>query len=940
MKLKEFLQEVSEHMPSKHIQTDLMNCLAWGNDAGFYQLMPRAVLHSSNETEIIAIIQAARKYRTPLTFRAAGTSLSGQAIGEGVLVVVGKHWEGYHIESDGVSIRLQPGIVGQRVNEILKPLGRKFPPDPASVKSAMVGGIILNNASGMSCGIHHNSYRMIRSARLILSDGTLLDTGNEASKRNFSLSHPDFIRSIETLRDRVRADKQLTERIRKKYSIKNVMGLNILPFIEFDDPFDIITRLIVGSEGCLAFLAEAHMQTIPDETHQASALLFFPNTRTASEMVVALKRSPVVAVEFLDRKALKSVENESQMLSDLKNLPEKASALLIKIEAKNEHQLAERTSEVNRIIQSFKTLYPPRFTTDEKEYGLYWTIRSGIFPAVGSMRPVGTTCLIEDVAFPMEVFADAVENLRAILDRNGYHDAVIYGHALEGNYHFILNQAFDTPESLAQYEAMMKEVAELVVGKYDGSLKAEHGTGRNMAPFVRYEWGDAAYEIMKEVKQLFDPAGIFNPGVIFNSDPQCHLKHLKPLPLTHPLIDKCIECGFCEVNCLSCGFTLSSRQRIVLQRRIKHLKQSGENNELVKQLEASFKYAGEQTCAGDGLCSTSCPVKINVGDYIHVLREENNQKHPGRYRIGAWTANHFSLLNRSLKTTLGLTYHTRALIGNKTVNRIGKGLHYASGKQIPLWTASLPNSAAGKPSQQPSEKQDKVVYFPSCLNQMMGASYNDPEAIPLMQKTLSFLNKAGYEVIFPEEMNKLCCGTIWESKGMPDIADQKTCELEQALLKASENGKYPILCDQSPCLLRMRHNIKNLALYEPVEFIDKFLLDRLDFFPTDEAITIHATCSTIKMGLKPTLIKIAKYCSNNVIVPEEVGCCGFAGDKGFFFPELNNYALRKLPQQIKEAKVKTGYSNSRTCEIGLNTNTGIPYVSIIYLVDKCSKAKG
>jgi D-lactate dehydrogenase len=931
-----FLEEIAQTIPSERIYTDAMRRLAWGTDAGFYRLIPQIVIHSENEDEIISIIKAAQRNKVPLTFRAAGTSLSGQAISDSVLVIAGKNWEKYTIGENAESIRLQPGIIGQRVNNILKPFGRKFPPDPASIKSAMVGGIVLNNASGMSCGIDENSYRMIKSARLILADGTLLDTGNEESKAAFRKNHPEFLHRISALNEWVRSDKQLTERIHRKYSIKNVTGLNILPFIEFDDPFDIITHLITGSEGTLAFLAEVDMLTTKDLAFKANAMVFFEDNRTASELVVALKKSPVAALEFFDRKALKSVEDDSPALP-LKSLPEKGSALLIKIEAESEHDLADKTTKVNNIVSGFKTLYPVRFTTDEKEYNAYWTMRSGIFPTVGGTRPIGTTCLIEDVAFHMDVFADAIEDLRDILDRNGYGEAVIYGHALEGNYHFILNQAFDTPEAIAQYEKMMNEVIDLVVDKYDGSLKAEHGTGRNMAPFVRREWGDAAFELMQDVKQLFDPNGILNPGVIFNTDPKCHLKHIKPLPEVHPIIDKCIECGFCEVNCLSWGFTLSSRQRIVVQREITRLKQTGENPELLKELASAFVFAGEETCAGDGLCATSCPVGIDVGEYVHVLREHHNDRHPRNKRIGNWTANNFSLLGGTLKTALGAANVARAVIGNNNVDKLGKALHRISGNKIPQWTATLPKPAPKIKSLVQPKSDLKVVYFPSCLNQMMGTSHNDPEQVPLTRKMLSFLNKAGYEVIFPEKMNKLCCGTIWESKGMPDIADYKSGELEKALLKATNNGKYPVLCDQSPCLLRMRHSLKGLDMYEPVEFIDKFLLNKLEFEQTDEPITIFSTCSTIKMGLTPSLIKIAKLCSRNVIVPEEVGCCGFAGDKGFFVPELNKYALRKLPVQMHKAGVKVGYSNSRTCEIGLNTNTGIPYISIVYLVDRCTK---
>lgn len=937
--MKEFLKEINKIIPSNKIYTDELRRLAWGTDAGFYRLIPKVVLHIENESEIVTIIKAAQKHNIPLTFRAAGTSLSGQAISDSVLVVAGKGWEKYEIATDKKSIKLQPGIIGQRVNDILKPFGRKFPPDPASIKSAMVGGIILNNASGMSCGTHENSYKTLMAARLIFTDGTLLDTADENSRKKFSDSHPEFIQKICKIRDRVKADAELCKLIEKKYRIKNVTGLSINPFIEFDDAFDIILHLIVGSEGTLAFLSEATMKTVPDLPCKASAMLYFSSMHTACEAVIQLKKSPVTAVELFDRLAIKSVENKPDAIPSLKQLPDNAAVLLIKTEAEDKNSLQENIVKVLQAVPKSSLLSEPFFATEVEEYEPYWTMRSGIFPTVGSTRPIGTTCLIEDVAFQIDDLPNATDDMRKILIKHGYNDAVIYGHALEGNFHFILNQSFDTAEEIARYEKLMNDVIAMVVDKYGGSLKAEHGTGRNMAPFVRKEWGEKAWNIMKEVKQLFDPQNILNPGVIFNDDQQCHLKNLKTLPQTHETIDKCIECGFCEVNCVSHSFTLSSRQRIVVQREITRLKQTRENPERLAELEQDFVYAGDASCAGDGLCATSCPVDINVGDYIHYYRQRRLENSTLAQKTAVWTADHFSTVSSGLRTTLLAANAARSVIGNKTMSVLAKGLRAASGNHIPLWTPSMPKAAPKIYLPNQTESELKVVYFPSCLNQTMSASPNDPDQTHIVKKMTEFLNKAGYEVIFPQKMNSLCCGTIWESKGFPDIADKKSEELEKALLKASKNGKYPVLCDQSPCLKRMRETMKSLNLFEPVEFIDRFLLDKLDFHPIDEPITIHATCSTIKMGLKPTLVKIAKLCSNNVLVPAEVGCCGFAGDKGFTLPELNAHGLRKLRPQTKAHHATQGFSNSRTCEIGLSTHSGIPYQSIVFLVDKCTTAK-
>ena len=989
---KRFLKEARGFIPQERIYTDELRRLAWGTDAGFYRLIPQIVIRSTHEQEVARLLKLARRYHLPVTFRAAGTSLSGQAISDSILIVAGKHWEGYAISPDHTSITLQPGLTGGRVNELLAPYGRKFAPDPASVKSAMVGGIVMNNASGMNCGTHANSDKTLLSARLILADGTLLDTGSAVSRASFSATHADFLRGICQLRDEVRSNARLAARIRYKYSIKNVTGLNLLPFLTYDDPFVIIAHLLVGSEGTLAFLSEVTMKTEPDYPCKASAMVYFKSIREACRSLCSRTPSTftplsggeearsglafltregysddhalriVKAAELLDYKSLSSV-NDPVYIRYIHEHPSAAStppssgvdstegealtALLLETQASTPEELAANIAAIESALTGFDTYTLVHFTDLPEEYSKYWAIRSGVFPSVGGTRRPGTTCLIEDVAFHIEHLPDATAQLQQLLARHGYDDACIYGHALEGNFHFIINQSFSTPAEVKRYEALMDDVKALVVDKYDGSLKAEHGTGRNMAPFVRYEWGDDAFRIMKAVKDLFDPEGLLNPGVIFNDDPHCHIKNFKPMAElcgrtsspseTLTRASRCIECGFCEVNCLSCGFTLSSRQRIVIQRELSRLRRSNDDPQRLASLEKQYTYLGNQTCAGDGLCSMSCPMGINTGDLTHLVRQNSLPPQSIGYKVGDYTARHFAGVKSALRPLLTLADCTHAVLGTQVMSLLTRGMHHALG--LPLWTPALPKAFkehAPRETVDPASVQ-AVVYFPSCINQTMGLPRKSPVEQPLVNKMLSLLHKAGYKVIFPKNMEKLCCGTIWESKGMLDIADRKSAELEAALWEASEHGRYPVLCDQSPCLHRMRQTITKMKLYEPAEFIYTYLRPRLTFTPTDRPVALHITCSMRRMGLADTLIALARLCSTRVFVPEEVGCCGFAGDRGFTYPELNAYALRKLRPQIEAATISIGYSNSRTCEIGLTTHAGIPYVSIVYLVEEATE---
>ncbi len=1006
--IKEFLSDLRQFMPSDRIYTDELRTLGWGTDASFYRQIPKVVLRSDGEAEISKIVQLCKKYQLPFTFRAAGTSLSGQSCTDSVLIVAGKHWEGYRLADDHERITLQPGIVGARVNQILKPYGRVFPPDPASIGSAMVGGIVVNNASGMNCGVHANSDRMMVSARMVLTDGTVLDTGDEESRAAFRRSHPEMIKKIEALRDRVRADEELASRIRKKYSIKNVTGLNLRPLVAYDDPFDIIAHSMVGSEGTLAFLSEVTMRTLKDYPYKASAMVYFLTMKESCEAVVAMKKLKagdedlamsaenlmVKSAEMLDYMSLSSVDDpvylQYQKDVDAGKIPgvepgdyHNLTAILTETKGITHEQLLEKVERIKECLGQFQLYIPAEFTEDPAIYGKYWAIRSGIFPSVGGTRPVGTSCLIEDVAFPIESLPEATVKLQRLIADHGYADACIYGHAFEGNYHFILNQSFADEHEVARYAEMMRDVAKLVVEEYDGSLKAEHGTGRNMAPFVKYEWGEKAYEVMKELKAIFDPDGLLNRGVIFNDDPDCFIKCLKPLPVLdfdydkvpdggHYLMDpslstaqetvrqvkranKCIECGFCEVNCMSCGLTLSSRMRIAVQREIRHLTSTGENPERLAKLKRQYKYYGDQTCATDGLCSTSCPMKINTGELTHLIRQMDMNESPTGYKIGEFAANHMAGIKSGLRVMLDVAHVAHVTLGSTLMTDICRGMNKMG---LPLWTTAMPKKkrqpkpsdltqmiiksieVRGEKEEVRGKKQtSKVVYFPSCINQTMGLSKESPVKQPLVDEICELMRKAGYEVIFPEGMERMCCGQIWESKGMLDIADRKSAELEAALWKASEEGKYPVLCAQSPCLHRMKKVMHKMHLYEPAEFIMKYLVEHLDFHPIDRHVALHLTCSTREMGVDKDMITLAKMCSTNVFLPEGVGCCGFAGDRGFTFPELNQYGLRKLRPQIEANHIEVGYSNSRTCEIGLESNTGIPYMSIVYLVNECTSAK-
>lgn len=931
-----FLQVVEQLIPENRRFSDQMSTLAFGTDASFYRLIPKLVIRVESEQEVVGLLKSAHENQVAVTFRAAGTSLSGQASTDSVLLVLGDNWNDKDIRRDGEQIRLQPGVIGAHANKWLLPYGKKIGPDPASIDTCKIGGILANNASGMCCGTAQNSYSTIAELRVLLADGTVLDTEDPASVEAFKQTHGQLLAELAELGQQTRANTELADKIRHKYRLKNTTGLSINALVDYDDPIDILKHIIVGSEGILGFISAVTYNTVPEHPFKASAFIVFPDIETCCKAVPILKQQPVSAVEMLDRRSLRSVENKPGLPEWVKTLSEGACALLIESRASGPGLLNEQLKQIMDSIKQFPTEQKIDFTQNPAEYGKLWAIRKGTFPAVGGVRKTGTTVIIEDVTFPVERLAEAANRLIELFDKHHYDEAILFGHALDGNLHFVFTQDFSTAEQVARYSAFMDDVTQLVAVEFGGALKAEHGTGRNMAPFVELEWGTEAWQLMWKIKRLFDPKNILNPDVILSENKELHLQNLKPLPAADELIDRCMECGFCEPVCPSKNLTLTPRQRIVMWRDIQARKRAGED---VKELMKRYEYYGMETCAATGLCAMRCPLEINTGELIKQLRA-NNATH---LKTANWIDNHFSTALKGARFTLCLAGKAQHLLGTPMMLNITQGLRKVTGNRIPRWSAAMPQ--AGQPLRfvpAETDQRPRVVYFTTCVSRMMGPAVRDAEQTQLVDKTKALLEKAGYQVILPEWINEMCCGQSFESKGYPAQAEAKQTEAIQALLKASRDGQDPIYMDNSSCSLRIIEAVKaqgiNLEVYDSVGFIHKFLMNRLDFHPIDEAIALHITCSTQHLGQSQAFIDIVRNCTTQeVVIPENIQCCAFAGDKGFTTPELNTHSLRSLKTAVQHCK--QGVSNSRGCEVGLSEQSGIDYRGVVYLVDRVTTVK-
>ena len=948
---QEFALNLLNILPQERIITDYSKRLAFGVDASFYRLIPEMVLKVDTETELIEVMKLANAANLAVTFRAAGTSLSGQAQSDSVLIMLTNNWRDHQIEDLGMKITLGPGVIGADANKYLLPYGRKLGPDPASINTCKIAGIAANNSSGMCCGVAQNSYHTLASIRVVLHDGTLLDTGDKASRERFNQTHSHITAGIAALANNTKSNQSLSELIKHKYRLKNTTGYAINALLDFDDPIDILAHLMIGSEGTLGFISSITYHTVVEHKYRASSLVLFPNIDITCQAVSALAAENVSAVELLDYRSLMSVRGMDGLPDFIEHATTGVAALLIETRAANQSLLVEQTTHITTVLSQFEQSNRIEFTDNAEQYSKLWAIRKQTFPAVGAMRETGTTVIIEDVAFPVAELAKGVSALQQLFNKYQYNEAIIFGHALDGNLHFVFTQDFASQAEIDRYAAFMNDVCQLVAVDFNGSLKAEHGTGRNMAPFIELEWGKQGYQLMQQIKALFDPNSVLNPGVIINDDNKVHLKSLKALPQADDIIDKCIECGFCEPVCPSLDLSFTPRQRITSYREIQRLRKSQDNPILLQQLEADFEYFGIDTCAATGLCAQQCPVGINTGDLVRQLRGERNRKHEN---LSIKLANNFKAIEKITGWGLATVGIAQKVLGNKTLSFLSKTMTKVTFNRLPLWFKNMPNKANYQPMASEHNKQSetkghtqsadntqrpKVVYFPSCAARTMGPAVASQQQGSLTEVTLRLLDKAGFEVISPDFSGQ-CCGMPFQSKGMFKQAEQKRQATANQLNQLSNHGQYPVLFDTSPCksmLMEGEGADSGLKIYEPVGFISDVLADYLTFNPSNESIMLHVTCSSRKMGLTEQMIALASRCSHDVHIPEHIYCCGFAGEKGFTLPELNASALASLAAQVP-SNCSQGYSNSRTCEIGLSEHSGIDYQSIVYLVDKVTVA--
>ena len=929
-----FAKEAKEICKDR-VYTDHLRRYAYGVDASCYSYLPKVVVKAEDEREVRRLIRLCQQCGTPFTFRAAGSSLSGQCSSEDVLIVCNDGFKKMEVIDDGKALKCECGVIGSDANDLLKPYNRKIGPDPATLATALVGGILNNNSSGMCCGTAQNSYKTIRSIRVVLLDGTVLDTSDKKSIEQFLREKPQMVEDILQLRKEILADEELTHLIHHKYKIKNTTGYGLNSLVDFEDIIDIINHLFIGSEGTLGFVSEIVYNTVEDVPHKGCGLMFFSTLNDASLAVVALAnmgREKVVAAEMMDYQSLKAVQTLDNVPDFVREVPEGTSAILFQTESYSKEIVDENLAFIKEQLKDIPTAIPSLYSQDPKEYDSWWAIRKGILPIVGGQRRKGTTVITEDVCFQIEDFTKGIEMLTELFHKYDFVDGgVIFGHALSGNVHFNITPDFSDPKDTKNFGDLVKEMSERVSG-FGGSLKAEHGTGRMVAPFVEMEWGKKAYEINRRIKAIFDPERILNPDVMITDDPDVYKKNLKAQCVIDDAFTICMECGFCEKHCPSRNLTLTPRQRIALLRETKRLENEG-NFTLASELRKGYEYFGVDTCAACSMCKGLCPLSIDTAQIALSMRRID----PPAPELAKKIYDNFSTTLQMCRAGVSLEGIAGSIITQKAISKITEGLHGVTGvtPYVPKTTPKA-NRYKLKNRIKPTNFE-KVVYFSTCANRAFKPNQGYDDDRSLQQVVESLCNKAHIDIIYPKHIENLCCGLSFEN--YDDVHERAVKDLHDALMKASQNGKYPIVIDHSACFNHAFKHMPDLEINDISEFLCKYVVPHLDIEKCDERVIVHKQCKIKSLNKSQYIEDLARLCTDHVFNIKSFACDGFAGQKGFFTPELNKSATKDLAGEIAEYGATLGVSSSSTCEIGLGENGGIPFVGVAFLLDRCSKAK-
>ncbi len=917
---------------------DSLHRTLYSTAACIYQVLPLGAVVPRHEGDVLAVLEYARRQQIPITARGGGSGLAGQTLGSGIILDFSKHFRRVtEIDPERRTVRVQPGVVHAQLNRILRRHGMHFAPDPSSSPFCTIGGMLANNAGGSHTIRHGATRENTLSLRVALADGSVIDTlplphpaagprGPGAQSRLVS----GLASIVERHRELIDRSAPRTRRNSSGYALREALNGSVD-----------LTQVIIGSEGTLGLILDATLRIVPVPAAKATALVLFDDLQRAGEAVVRILEVRPSAVELLDRTFVQVIREADPGVGA--SLPAGTEAILIvELDGDDPREVQTRmTALAERLTSAPPLATEVRRGMRPEDAARIWAVRKAASPILS--RREGTrrnTRFIEDAAVRPEQMAEFVGRLRTLLSKHGL-AAAIFGHAGDCNLHCnpMLNQK--DPRDLRLMETVAEEFVDMVIGM-GGSLSGEHGDGRLRTPFLRRAYGGLV-DVFGEVKALFDPDRLLNPGIIVHDGSYRLTDHLRYgdgyrlVATSTPIddaawqkeIEKCHGCGACRNYC---PVAVETGDEAASARAKANLLRAVITGRLDPGLVASAEFKGiMDLCVNCRLCHSECPTAIDIPGMAIMAKEIYV-----RARGKGVTDRLLTSPGPMLRLGTLLAPVANAALRLRAARGLMEALTGIAAKRRMQPFAAQPLEAR-LPSVDPEGR--KVAYFHGCFGGYQDVEEEGRAAVELLQHL-------GCSVAIPPQE---CCGIAAITYGHLDDVRSAAERNVATLLDCARRG-YEVLYSAPSCGLALVEDYPRLlgtpqseVLARHIRDIHEYVLDilqgdaalRARLRPVPLRITYHNPCHLQARGMGGEVVSLLRLVPGVEVVPiGEDHCCGIAGTFGM--KEKNFDLSMRIGKPLFESIEATGVgvvaTGCGTCKIQIEQGSGLPVVHPIRIV--------
>ena len=907
--------------------------------ACIYEIRPLGAVVPRHEADVLAVLDYARRNGLPVTARGGGSGLAGQTLGRGIILDLSKHFRRIG-EADGAAgtVRAQPGVVQARLNRSLRRQGLHFAPDPSSSAWCTLGGMVANNAGGSHTVSHGATRENVVSLRVALATGEVIETRPVPRAALAAVSGADphdrlaagLLRIADTHRTVIEARQPRTRRNSSGYALREAANGSVD-----------LARLLVGSEGTLGIVLEATLRVLPVAKAKATALVLFDDLEKAGAGVVTVLESAPSAVELLDRTFIEVIRAADRRLAS--GLPGGTEALLIvELEGDDPREVSDRLDRLDAaLVGRLGLATEVRKAARPEETARIWAVRKAASPILSRLEGrQRNTRFIEDAAVDPGRLAEFVRRLRDLLKRHDL-QAAIFGHAGDSNLHCNPLMNPKDPRDLLTMERVAEEFVDLVMD-LGGSLSGEHGDGRLRTPFLRRAYGPLV-DAFAEVKTLFDPQGILNPGIIVHDgasrltdDLRYGAGYRRATTATRldaevwgREVEKCHGCGACRDYC---PVAVETGDEAATARAKGNLLRAVISGRLEASVVATdgFKEIMD-LCVNCRLCHSECPTAIDIPGMAVLAKEIYVRQRGKRVADRLLTA-----AGPLLRAGSALAPLANAALGAPLLRRLTAPLTGLAARRRLQPFARRP-LAIRMPSVDPEGR--KVAYFHGCFG-----GYQDLEGEGAA--ALELLEGLGCAVAVPPQE---CCGIAAITYGHLDDVRPAAERNVATFLDLLRRGYTPVYSAPSCGLAlvedypRLLETPQSAVLARHVRDLHDYVLEILEGDAAARArlrrvplrLTYHNPCHLQARGLGDSVVRLLRLVPGVEVVPiGEDHCCGIAGTFGMKEAHFDQSMRmgRPLFDSIARAGTAVVATGCGTCKMQIEQGTSLRVVHPLKVV--------